>query len=175
MDNHRLVRRYNIVWTNVIYSIEFYFLRFDLGHLQRGEPVDDVILPRWATSPEDFVFKHRKALESDHVSAHLHDWIDLIFGYKQKGPAAAEALNVFYYCTYEGMRKHSEWLGTRCLLRDFKLTPVLCIGTDNLFRAFSSTGEVVLNFWKFKAALNPLRRIFLNFAKSCILSCLSIR
>ena len=25
---------------------------------------------------------------------------------------------------------------------------------------------------KFKVALNPLRRIFLNFAKSCILSCL---
>jgi len=27
-------------------------------------------------------------------------------------------------------------------------------------------------FEKFKVALNPLRRIFLNFAKSCILSCL---
>ena len=40
--------------------------------------------------------------ESDYVSAHLHEWIDLIFGFKQKGPAAEEALNVFYYCTYEG-------------------------------------------------------------------------
>lgn len=79
-------------------------LRFDLGRLQRGEVVDDVILPRWATSPEDFVSKHRQALESDHVSSHLHEWIDLIFGYKQKGPAAEEAMNVFYYCTYEGKR-----------------------------------------------------------------------
>uniref|UniRef100_A0A4W3GMC4 BEACH domain-containing protein n=1 Tax=Callorhinchus milii TaxID=7868 RepID=A0A4W3GMC4_CALMI len=40
--------------------------------------------------------------ESEFVSDHLHEWIDLIFGYKQRGPAAVEALNIFYYCTYEG-------------------------------------------------------------------------
>ncbi|KAM4626241.1 neurobeachin-like protein 1 [Discoglossus pictus] len=76
---------------------------FDLGRLQLSkEKVNDVILPKWAKTPEDFILKHRKALESEHVSAHLHEWIDLIFGYKQRGPAAVEALNVFYYCTYEG-------------------------------------------------------------------------
>ena len=37
-----------------------------------------------------------------------------------------------------------------------------------LRRGFRAT----LNFRKFKVALNPLRRIFLNFAKICILSCL---
>ena len=57
---------------------------------------------RWQGSAEEFVRLHREALESDHVSAHLHKWIDLIFGYKQRGPAAVEALNVFYYLTYEG-------------------------------------------------------------------------
>lgn len=36
------------------------------------------------------------------MSSHLHEWIDLIFGYKQRGEEAVEALNVFYYCTYEG-------------------------------------------------------------------------
>ena len=36
------------------------------------------------------------------MSQHLHEWIDLIFGFKQQGPEAVKALNVFYYCTYEG-------------------------------------------------------------------------
>ncbi|XP_017521315.2 neurobeachin-like protein 2 isoform X8 [Manis javanica] len=76
---------------------------FDLGCLQlTNEKVGDVVLPPWASCPEDFVQQHRQALESEYVSAHLHEWIDLIFGYKQRGPAAEEALNIFYYCTYEG-------------------------------------------------------------------------
>ena len=33
--------------------------------------------------------------------------------------------------------------------------------------------RATLNFRKFKVALNPMYRIFLNFAKSCISSCLS--
>lgn len=51
---------------------------------------------------QDFIRKHRLALESDHVSSNLHQWIDLIFGHRQQGEAAVEALNVFYYCSYEG-------------------------------------------------------------------------
>ena len=50
----------------------------------------------------DYVAQLRAALECDHVSAHLHQWIDLIFGCKQQGKAAEEACNLFYYLTYEG-------------------------------------------------------------------------
>ena len=32
--------------------------------------------------------------------------------------------------------------------------------------------RATLNFRKFKVALNPMYRIFLNFTKSCVLSCL---
>jgi len=41
---------------------------------------DTVKLPAWAENPIDFIHKHRKALESEYVSSHLHEWIDLIFG-----------------------------------------------------------------------------------------------
>lgn len=35
------------------------------------------------------------------MSCQLNQWIDLIFGYKQRGPEAVRATNVFYYLTYE--------------------------------------------------------------------------
>ncbi|XP_077245423.1 protein SPIRRIG-like [Tasmannia lanceolata] len=87
------------------YMPEFLENRFhlDLGEKQSGEKVDDVLLPPWAKgSAREFIQKHREALESDYVSENLHHWFDLIFGYKQKGKAAEEAVNVFYHYTYEG-------------------------------------------------------------------------
>jgi len=39
------------------------------------------------------VSKLQEALESEYVSQHLHEWIDLIFGYKQRGKEAASADN----------------------------------------------------------------------------------
>ncbi|XP_069477194.1 protein FAN isoform X2 [Ambystoma mexicanum] len=77
-------------------------LKLDLGKKQGGELVDDIQLPPWATDPDDYLRKNRDALESQYVSEHLHDWIDLIFGYKQKGSDAVAAHNVFHPVTYEG-------------------------------------------------------------------------
>ena len=34
------------------------------------------------------------------ASATIHQWIDLMFGYKQSGDAAVQACNTFYYLTY---------------------------------------------------------------------------
>ncbi|XP_051240715.1 lipopolysaccharide-responsive and beige-like anchor protein isoform X4 [Dicentrarchus labrax] len=89
---------------------EFYYLpemfvnanSYNLGVMEDGTVVSDVELPPWAKSPEEFVRINRLALESEFVSCQLHQWIDLIFGYKQQGPEATRALNVFYYLTYEG-------------------------------------------------------------------------
>lgn len=76
---------------------------YHLGVKQDGEPLGDVCLPPWAKgSPELFINKNRDALESEYVSSNLHHWIDLVFGYKQRGKPAVEAANIFYYLTYEG-------------------------------------------------------------------------
>ncbi|KAK8801188.1 hypothetical protein WA158_001958 [Blastocystis sp. Blastoise] len=69
---------------------------------QTGTAINDVILPPYASSPTEFVKIMRRALESEFVSESLPSWIDLIFGYKQRGQAAEDAGNVYYYLTYEG-------------------------------------------------------------------------
>ncbi|GAB4819113.1 hypothetical protein N2152v2_006159 [Parachlorella kessleri] len=50
---------------------------------------------------KDFVYKLAEALESPAVSARLHKWINLVFGYKSRGPRAEAADNVFHYLTYD--------------------------------------------------------------------------
>lgn len=75
---------------------------FELGYRQTGEALGDVVMPAWASNAEEFVRINRAALESDHVSANLHHWIDLIFGFKQRGEAAVAAKNVFFHLTYGG-------------------------------------------------------------------------
>lgn len=95
-----------------------------------GDPIDTVLLPPWAKGdPNIFIAKHRQALESPHVSKHLHQWIDLIFGHKQRGEAAIEATNVFHYLSYHGAKDldsiHDplERLATIGIIHNFGQTP----------------------------------------------------
>jgi hypothetical protein len=50
--------------------------------------VDNVKLPDWADNAYEYILRHRAALESSDVSNSIQNWIDLIFGYKQKGELA---------------------------------------------------------------------------------------
>ena len=77
--------------------------KFPLGCTQKGRLVDDVGLPPWAKgSAHEFVRMNRLALESEHVSRNLHNWIDLVFGFKQRGQEAESAHNIFHHLSYEG-------------------------------------------------------------------------
>nr|XP_048277556.1 WD repeat- and FYVE domain-containing protein 4 isoform X1 [Myodes glareolus]XP_048277557.1 WD repeat- and FYVE domain-containing protein 4 isoform X1 [Myodes glareolus]XP_048277558.1 WD repeat- and FYVE domain-containing protein 4 isoform X1 [Myodes glareolus]XP_048277559.1 WD repeat- and FYVE domain-containing protein 4 isoform X1 [Myodes glareolus]XP_048277560.1 WD repeat- and FYVE domain-containing protein 4 isoform X1 [Myodes glareolus]XP_048277561.1 WD repeat- and FYVE domain-containi len=69
----------------------------EFGRMQDGTTLGDVQLPPWADGdPRKFISLHRQALESDFVSGNLHHWIDLVFGCKQQGQAAVEAVNTFH-------------------------------------------------------------------------------
>lgn len=118
---------------------EFYYLpeflvnvnKYDFGVKQGdGEVVDDVKLPPWAKGdPHVFIAKHREALESPYVSEQLHHWIDLVFGFKQRGEAAVEATNVFQHLSYGGAKDLDtiddavERLATIGIIHSFGQTP----------------------------------------------------
>ncbi len=95
-----------------------------------GGSIDNVELPPWAKGdPKIFIAKNREALESPYVSAHLHDWIDLVFGCKQMGEAAIEHTNVFHHLSYKGatdldsIEDKQEKLQTISIIHNFGQTP----------------------------------------------------
>lgn len=117
---------------------EFFYLpefllnhnHYDFGSRQGGAAIDTVELPPWAKGdPKIFIAKHREALESEHVSRHLHQWIDLVFGQKQRGEAALEAANVFHHLSYHGAKDLDtiddpvERLATIGIIHNFGQTP----------------------------------------------------
>ena len=74
--------------------------KYDLGKIDNNK-VDDVQLPKWASNQHEFIYIMRKALESEYVSEHLNQWIDLIWGDKQRGEKAQEASNVYMKEMYD--------------------------------------------------------------------------
>ena len=104
---------------------------YDFGTRQvSGQTIDQVELPPWAKGdPKIFIAKHREALESPYVSQNLHKWIDLVFGYKQRGEAALEAVNVFHHLSYQGAKDLDnisdpmERLATIGIIHNFGQTP----------------------------------------------------
>ncbi|TGZ78286.1 beach-domain-containing protein [Ascodesmis nigricans] len=118
---------------------EFFFLpeflvnsnNYNFGMRQNtNEQISDVILPPWAKGdPKVFIAKHREALESEYVSQHLNEWIDLVFGFKQRGEAAKEATNVYHHLSYhgavelDGITDHVEKVAKIGIIHNFGQTP----------------------------------------------------
>ncbi|KAK9464583.1 hypothetical protein V1512DRAFT_255310 [Lipomyces arxii] len=104
---------------------------FKFGSLQNtGLEIGDVQLPRWAKGDARlFIQKNREALESEYVSQHLHEWIDLVFGFKQRGETAVEATNVFHHLSYHGaieldkIKDPLERIATIGIIHNFGQTP----------------------------------------------------
>ncbi|GIQ81794.1 hypothetical protein KIPB_002812 [Kipferlia bialata] len=102
---------------------------FTFGERSDNVDVDGVVLPPWASSPDECVRVMRAVLESGAASREIGSWVDLIFGCKQQGPSAEEALNVFYWLTYknavdvEGITDPMLKLATIAQIDSFGITP----------------------------------------------------
>ena len=90
----------------------FYFpeMFYNSNHLNLGmiltkdgeKPCGDVTMPEWSNNNGYiFISKHKEMLESPEISENIHNWIDLIFGYKQKGKEAKKIYNLFAKESYE--------------------------------------------------------------------------
>ncbi len=65
-------------------------------------PVNDIEMPPWSNKDAYiFVEKHRTFLESIEISEKINEWLNLIFGSKQKGKEAKAIRNLFIKQTYE--------------------------------------------------------------------------
>jgi hypothetical protein len=81
---------------------------FNLGEVKDHQDKDKikilqgVEMPNWCNNDAyEFIKIHREILESKQVSSTLNEWINLIFGSKQKAPEANEIHNLFNPQTYE--------------------------------------------------------------------------
>ncbi|XP_028844512.1 lysosomal-trafficking regulator isoform X1 [Denticeps clupeoides] len=114
---------------------------FDFGVRQNSERVNHVNLPPWARNdPRLFILIHRQALESDQVSQTLCQWIDLVFGLKQKGKAAVQAINVFHPATYFGMDVSAvedpvQRRALETMIKTYGQTPRQLFGVSHIGRA----------------------------------------
>ena len=64
--------------------------------------LDEVIMPLWCkNNPFLFIEKYRKILEYPNIN--INPWVDLVFGYNQRGTKAQKAGNIFLPYAYDGV------------------------------------------------------------------------
>lgn len=122
----------------------------DFGVTQgSNEQVDDVTLPAWALNdPLLFIHRHREALESEYVSKHLPNWIDLVFGYKQRDAAS---FNCYHPLSYRGavdldrMQDEGEKASSTAIIHNFGQTPVQIFRSAHPFRFLSRNSELPMS------------------------------
>ena len=97
---------------------------------KEGEKLcNDVTMPEWSdNNGYIFISKHREMLESPEISENIHNWIDLIFGYKQKGKEAKRIYNLFARESYEDYENKYKEANEKekfllCKFMEFGVTP----------------------------------------------------
>ena len=71
-------------------------------NLLKKRKIDDVILPLWCdNNPEKFISKLRELFEKNEIQ--INKWVNLIFGYAQKGEQALKIKNIYMPFCYQGV------------------------------------------------------------------------
>ena len=91
--------------------------------------IQEVDMPKWCNKDAYlFIKKHRELLESYEVSNNLNEWLNLIFGSKQKGKEANKIKNLYNSQTYEDYEKTYDDMSPddqeiACRMLEFGITP----------------------------------------------------
>lgn len=85
---------------------EFYFCPEIFQNNNKIIDIPDFQLSKNCSNPFELVYKHRKLLESDEVSAKLNEWIDLIWGCKQSGKLALKYHNYLHPFIMQDVWEH---------------------------------------------------------------------
>ena len=84
-------------------SVTYYDQLFEENGKNDKILVNDVLLPKWCKdNPYYFILKCRELLEN-YKEINANSWIDLIFGYKQRGKNAQKVGNIYLPSSYDGV------------------------------------------------------------------------
>ncbi|GKT18952.1 hypothetical protein ADUPG1_011412, partial [Aduncisulcus paluster] len=67
--------------------------------------VSDVHLPSWSHNTDEFISTMSNSLECDLSANNINNWVDLVFGCKQRGVEAVKAVNMYIQYLYAGAVK----------------------------------------------------------------------
>ena len=124
--------------------------KYDFGSMQNSKRVHNVELPLWAVdNPYFYVSRLRRGLESSFANQNLQSWIDLVFGFKQKGIEAKKSLNVFIHVTYEDTINFEalddrDRLSIETQILNFGQTPSQLFLKPHLPRSVAQTAGIII-------------------------------
>ena len=147
---------------------EFFYLpemflninKLNLGTLENGTTVNNVLTP-CANDPYIFVMTMRSVLESEKISKNIQNWVDLIFGYKNRGKDAETFHNLYSEASYQENININKLENKEAMLRqvEFGLIPTQILNKECGKRIKK---EDVL---KGKEIIDPNCKLFVNECK----------
>ena len=137
--------------TPEMFALPEILVNFNKFQLKNGTKFD-IELPKWCSSPTEFIERHRNALESNRTRSSLNDWFDLIFGSKQ---SSKEDFNIFHPLSYVDKDHHED--DQSKLSQQQNWTEMCGQVPRKVFQNHHEQSELIqsFNYFDLKLILNP--------------------